>query len=422
MNGRLPGPAVIVAVHDGFYGCGTGAGHSNHAFIQILARQLPHDVHLAVLPVLLRPGSSEYDQDWHRQTSSMLTGARCTIIPISNGTGGNTRFGGLARFRAASSSAAEIITALAPAHAPCLIVAFDVPFFGLAPLLPRSLRPMLVNVPRSTAALHAPADTDRAGWEQAGLQATADADGRIAAISRHMRAHLTGTYAIPDRAVTDLINGLTTDEQPPGPPDTAVLPVAAAGGFLLSLGRAEPYKGFDDLLDALVILRSQHLRIPHTALAAVADGPVPTPYQEHLTERARLQHLDMTILTTFTPGNRGLLAHPALAGVIIPSRAEPFGRIPLDAWAAGAAPVVATTAGGLAEQVTDGITGYTADPANPRSLAAAIGRALVITPAQRLAMAVAGRQVLATRYDYEANIRCFLAAVAPWAIAAPQPT
>ena len=59
---------------------------------------------------------------------------------------------------------------------------------------------------------------------------------------------------------------------------------------------------------------------------------------------------------------------------MIPSRSEPFGRVPLEAYAAGAAPVVATTAGGLAEQVIDGVTGFTAAPADPVSLAAAIER------------------------------------------------
>ena len=34
------GPAAIVAVHDGFYGRGTGAGRSNRAFLQILASLL----------------------------------------------------------------------------------------------------------------------------------------------------------------------------------------------------------------------------------------------------------------------------------------------------------------------------------------------------------------------------------------------
>ncbi len=76
---------------------------------------------------------------------------------------------------------------------------------------------------------------------------------------------------------------------------------------------------------------------------------------------------------------------------MIPSRTEPFGRVPLEAYAAGAAPVVATTAGGLAEQVIDGVTGLTASPADPVSLASAIGRALSLTDDERDRMRCAGR-------------------------------
>jgi glycosyltransferase involved in cell wall biosynthesis len=115
-----------------------------------------------------------------------------------------------------------------------------------------------------------------------------------------------------------------------------------------------------------------------------------------------------------------LLSHPALAGVIVPSRTEPFGRIPLEAYAAGASPVIATTAGGLAETVTEPLTGYTASPADPASLAAAISRALTANPAGHARMLAAGRHLTATRHDYHANVRAFLTRHAPWAISSPQ--
>jgi glycosyltransferase involved in cell wall biosynthesis len=100
----------------------------------------------------------------------------------------------------------------------------------------------------------------------------------------------------------------------------------------------------------------------------------------------------------------------------VPSRAEPFGRVPLEAFAAGAGPVVSTTAGGLAELVTDGETGYTARPGDPESLAAAMRRALACSPAERDRMRAAGRQVAATRYNYQTAVTRFLAQTAPWAI------
>jgi len=99
-------------------------------------------------------------------------------------------------------------------------------------------------------------------------------------------------------------------------------------------------------------------------------------------EWIKAEDLNVTWHTSFSPGFRSLLTQAGLAAVIVPSRAEPFGRIPLEAYAAGASPVVATTAGGLSEIVTEGGTGYTASPADPGSLASAISRALAAGPAQ----------------------------------------
>jgi hypothetical protein len=354
------GPAPVVTVHDGFYGFGTGAGRSNRAFLQVLCELLDPSVRLTVLPVRLAPDSAEYDAAWHRETVALIGTVDGSVVPLDNGTAGQTRFGSLGNFRRASASAAAEITRIFSRASPALAVAFDAPFFGIAPALSRQDAARTVNVARATAALHAPADQDRIEWERCGLLATARAGGRIAATSRHIRQHLADAYSIPPSAITDLINGLT-----PG-------------------------------------------------------GPPLTPYQQHLADRVAAAELCITLHTAFTPGLRGLLADPRLAAVILPSRAEPFGRIPLEAYAVGASPVIATTARGLAAIVTEGRTGYTAEPADPPSLARAISRALAAPPAQRRHLLAAGQTLTRTHYDYRANVAAFLAAVAPWAAGNPQ--
>ncbi|WP_422753068.1 glycosyltransferase family 4 protein [Micromonospora sp. WMMD708] len=102
--------------------------------------------------------------------------------------------------------------------------------------------------------------------------------------------------------------------------------------------------------------------------------------------------------------------------MVVPSRQEPFGRIPLEAFAAGAAPIVTTTAGGLAEQVTDGVTGFTSEPARPDALAAAIDRALATTPKQRDRMRQAGQSQLSSRFDHDAAVGRFLGEIASWVV------
>jgi glycosyltransferase involved in cell wall biosynthesis len=413
---------VVTALHDGFYSCGTGAGFSNRAFLEVLTRMLRPGTRLAALPIHLSATSREYDPGWHTEMRALAERACGEIFPVSNGTSGQARFGGLPSFRAACTSATEVINQrLVPHAGPLLIVAFDVPFFGLAHSLVPAARDSLVVVPRSTAALHSPGDLDRRGWERAGLHATVAAGGRIAAISAHMRHHLTASYGIPPAALMDLPDGLThTEREPAGSPEAGLLPAPARRGFLFAMGRAVDYKGFDDLIDALAILTANGARVPHTVVAAVTDTGQLNPYQEHLARKIATAGVDATLLTRFHPGLRSLLSHPALAAVVIPSRIEPFGRIPLEAFAAGAAPVVATTAGGLAEQVTDGEDGYTARPSDPRSLAAALRKALTRAPAEQARLRAAGRLTLA-RYCYETTTARFLATAAPWAITRERP-
>lgn len=37
-------PTVVMTLHDGFYGCGTGAGRSNRALLEVLAGLLLNGV------------------------------------------------------------------------------------------------------------------------------------------------------------------------------------------------------------------------------------------------------------------------------------------------------------------------------------------------------------------------------------------
>jgi glycosyltransferase involved in cell wall biosynthesis len=302
-----------------------------------------------------------------------------------------------------------------PVASELAVVLCDVPFLGVAPLLPAAVVPRLTVVVRSTGLLHDPAHRERIDFERSGLRYLAAQHGRVAAISAYMREHLARDYGLPAAALVSLPDGLTPGEWSSSPLRPPPLPPQARGGFLLALGRAQPYKGWDDLIEAIAALRAAGTRLPHALLAAVTDQPEPTAYQRHLADHIGQLGLDATLLTRFDPGVRDLLWHPALRTVVIPSRREPFGRIPLEAYVAGAAPVVATTAGGLAEQVIDGVTGFTAAAADPAHLAGALRRALASSAGERARMRAAGRDLARTRFDHRLAIQRFFAEFAPWA-------
>ncbi len=406
-------PTIAVALHDGFYGSGTGAGYANRGFLQTLIGLIPPRIRLVVMPVYLASDSPQYQADWHRESLGICQAAKAAVRPLDNGTGGQTRFGDVPAFQCLASSTAEVLAGEIPPHSESAVIFLDIPFLGAAPLLPEQILPRLAVVPRSTGLLHDPGNQARIQFESDGLRYIANRGGRIAAISGYMRNHLTEDYHVPADALLDLPDGLTAGEwsgHRPSPPD---LPSRAKNGFLLSYGRAEPYKGWDDLVEALAQLRDRRGDVPHALLAAVTDQPSPTAYQRHLASRIKSLDLDATLVTRFDPAIRALLVHPALRAVVIPSRAEPFGRVPLEAYAAGAAPVVATTAGGLAEQVIDGVTGLAASPADPASLAGAIDRALQLTAAELDRMRGAGQHLARTRFDCSIAVGRFLDQFAP---------
>jgi len=410
-------PTIVVAVHDGWYGAGTGAGRTNRSFLRLLFKALAEGIRPVVLPVRLVPGSGEHDPVWHRESLALVRESS-VVRPIDNGTGGMTRFGGLAAFRRLSANtAATLCSEILPRAEPVHLMMFDVPFFGVIPLLPRGVVAHATVVPRSTALLHDPGNTERVVWERLGLRATVERGGRIAAISPFMRRHLRHDYGIADEAIVDLPNGLTPEELSASNAGTHPLPEAARDGFLLAMGRAHPYKGFDDLLDAVRFLVESGFEVPHLVLAAVTEDRTPDAYQRRLAKRIEHERLNATLIPLFHAGIRDWLTHPALKGVIVPSRVEPFGRVPAEAFAAGAAPVIATTAGGLADQVIEGGTGYTARPADPADLAAALARALRAGPETIAEMRANGRRFVRERMDYARTVRLFLDNTVPWALA-----
>ncbi len=407
-------PSVVaIALHDGYYSTGSGAGRSNRALISAVAAILSHDVRLVLLPVTLDPASPEYDRARHEAARQRLAEVDHHIVPLDNGTGGMRRFGGLTAFQHLDHHAAAVINTLMASHDRGLLVAIDQPFAGLGPLLDAPAGWRLLYLPRSIAADHG--DARASAWEQRGLAGWVGAPALIGAISAHMRARLTG-MGIPEVQILDIPGGLTADDRIPLSQAPPLPTPAERNGFLLAMGRAQPYKGFDDLLDALILLADRKVQLPHVLLAAVTDGE-PTAYQDHLRKRLHALPTGATLWTRFDPCLPGLLHHPQLRAVVVPSRIEPLGRIPLEAFAAGAAPVVATTTGGLAETVIDGVSGFTAPPADARALASAIHRALAAPPEQVERLRAAGSALAATR-DYTSCIADTLAVLAPWATAA----
>ena len=152
--------------------------------------------------------------------------------------------------------------------------------------------------------------------------------------------------------------------------------IACSDTNILFVGRIEPLKGIDTLLQAIAILQDCCSQAVASTCVAIIGGD---PWAYDLdAEMARLQELrsDLGIhdLVTFlgAKDHKSLPNYYAAAEmVVIPSHYESFGMVALEAMAMGR-PVIASEVGGLVYLVRAGETGFHVPSRNPRALAARI--------------------------------------------------
>ncbi|MBN1666657.1 MAG: glycosyltransferase, partial [Anaerolineales bacterium] len=146
--------------------------------------------------------------------------------------------------------------------------------------------------------------------------------------------------------------------------------------MLLFVGRIEPLKGIDTLIEAIGLVRQSGVLEKHCCLCVSIIGGEPQAGPAEIsTEMARLQELssayELGDLVTFL-GKRSQDTLPyyysAADAVIMPSHYESFGMVALEAMACGT-PVIASQVGGLAYLVQDGVTGFHVPVDDPQALA-----------------------------------------------------
>jgi D-inositol-3-phosphate glycosyltransferase len=141
--------------------------------------------------------------------------------------------------------------------------------------------------------------------------------------------------------------------------------------MVLFVGRIEPLKGVDTLIEAMSCVQLKEERPVH--LAIIGGDPAASP-QEMSEEMARLQKLcdDLAVgQTVVFLGKRDQDKLPyyysAAQLLVMPSHYESFGMVALEAMACGT-PVIASEVGGLAYLVRDGETGFTIPDQEPEAL------------------------------------------------------
>jgi glycosyltransferase involved in cell wall biosynthesis len=204
-----------------------------------------------------------------------------------------------------------------------------------------------------------------------------DSDGGIGWINRAKRALLTrATNVAISRAILDDIDAPgSIIGNPYNDRVFRIVPNVTRDKSLVFLGRLVSDKGADILLQAMKILRQDHLR---PDLTIIGSGP----------ERENLEHLAQALELREQITFAGEKSGEELAGLlnrhrimVVPSRwREPFGIVALEGIACGCV-IVGSRQGGLGEAI--GPCGLTFENGNVESLAACL-KQLLVEPASHL--------------------------------------
>lgn len=173
--------------------------------------------------------------------------------------------------------------------------------------------------------------------------------------------------------------------------------------MLLYVGRIEPLKGIDTLIQAIAHMQEGGAITGRDHYLVVIGGN-PRGDENGVTEEMeRLQNLcdelGLGDLVLFL-GKRGQETLPyyysAAEIVVVPSHYESFGMVALEAMACGT-PVVASQVGGLAYLVKDGVTGYVVPNDDP----VALGKQLSELVEQADLRKILGEQAAEYAIDYD---------------------
>jgi glycosyltransferase involved in cell wall biosynthesis len=171
-----------------------------------------------------------------------------------------------------------------------------------------------------------------------------------------------------------------------GVPDRLATP--SGGPHLLGIGRLDPVKGWDDLLDAMAFLQASHpgiyLDLLGSGTERERDRLSRRAASLGLTGRMRIREEVPALIEPVAeenvavgvavrhplPPDRGASPRPIL---VVPSREEGFGLVLLEGMARGLS-IVATRAGGIPEVARHDLEAILVPPRDPPALAEAIAR------------------------------------------------
>lgn len=224
------------------------------------------------------------------------------------------------------------------------------------------------------------------------VMASAD---RVIAISPFIAAHVRQHYGVGEDRLRVIDRGVDVKALDPlGVEESRVVALRSAWGLkveekaILFPARLSSIKGHETVIRAVALLRRQGHALPPVLF--VGDDQGREGYTQRLYALIQEEELDDSV--RLVGACRDMAAAYALARLVLqPSQVpEGFGRVPVEAMAAGV-PVIASDLGGMKDTIVEGQTGWLVAPDDASAWGGAMKKALAMGKEAAAAMGKAGR-------------------------------
>ncbi len=180
------------------------------------------------------------------------------------------------------------------------------------------------------------------------------------------------------------------------------------GKLIGVMGRLDPQKGQEVLLRAVPALVKKHSNLHIVVAGDETAGE--SGYRSYLQNLCRALSIEPRV--TFLPFTRDVPRFmSALDAFVLPSYAETYGLVVIEAMAMGC-PVIATNAGGVPEIIEHERTGLLVSPRDDRGLADAVDR-ILSNSTLRTRIVRAARSKAVNRYDFNFTVEALLHSISP---------
>ncbi|RKN03371.1 glycosyltransferase family 4 protein [Streptomyces radicis] len=418
-------PALLYCAVNGITNCTNGIGRQTKTLLAVLEHHYPR-LATAVgdfTPYLAvpQPGPATWNNDpadlaYARSVVEPLGGQ---VIPLIYDTSGPLWLP--ETFEHLSTAAATAASDLARTHPRVIVVAVDTPFAGVPAAAAGDERVEAVLALFSTTRIteRPTPDPGRLAWEQRAITAVnALPRAWVADIGAFLTGHLTQEYGLDPGRLVSWPSGLhlpAADLQPM--PTARAAEVLARFGIptgrpiIAHVGRTDPTKGLDLLIDAIGASATLRDRVHLAAIAVPTDDERATLLGTYRS-RCRDLGLSATIVGAFDRDlPRALASWPGTHVMACPSRGETLANTVFETalWARDAGPVVlAPGRDGFTEQITDGHNGLLYHPTRPGALTTGLHRALTLTDAEHARMRAAAHHRVVGERDATAHLAALL--------------